>query len=141
MKILQMSKSQLSNPTSPKQQIPMVCVSKITHAIDVSNSDRIDPTDRAIVAFKPAPRVKQRLRWRDEWIQFDVEPTSANYDGRSYGGSVTVTLHNSKHAVLQELVMAAREEYLKCSVSKVTVHLSDRVSLFLCFSIVGEFTD
>ncbi len=47
--------------------------------------------ERPIAAFKPAPRVKQRLRWRDHWLQFDVEPTNPSYDGRNYGGSVTVT--------------------------------------------------
>lgn len=93
------------------------------------------PDSRPIAAFKPAPRVKQRLRWRDHWIQFDVEPSSSNYDGRSYGGSVTVTLHNSKRSVLMELVLAAREEYMRSTVSKVTVHLSDRVGGLVFISV------
>ena len=59
--------------------------------------------------------------------------------GRSYGGSVTVTLHNSKRSLLYELVEAAKEEYLKNTVSKVTVHLSDRVSrVWLLLVAIGE---
>ena len=107
------------------------------------------------MGFKPAPRVKQRLKWGEHWLQFDVEPSSESYEGRSYGGSVTVTcvqfiflsmydlirvlfkrIHNSKRSVLEDLVKAAREEYLKSTVSKVTVHLADRVS----FSPVSSFS-
>lgn len=97
-----------------------------TKPSELPHSTSADPEDRPLAAFKPAPRVKQRLRWQDHWLQFDVEPSNSNYDGRSYGGSVTVTLHNSKRSVLHELVMAAREEYLKSTTSKVTVHLADR---------------
>ncbi|KLO17576.1 P-loop containing nucleoside triphosphate hydrolase protein [Schizopora paradoxa] len=35
-------------------------------------------------------------------------------------------LHNSKRSILHDLVMAAREEYLKSTTSKVTVHIADR---------------
>ena len=48
-------------------------------------------SEKPLATFVPAPRVKQRLRWREHWLQFDVEPSSSNYEGRSYGGQVTVT--------------------------------------------------
>lgn len=47
--------------------------------------------DRPIAEFKPAPRVKQRLRWREHWLQFDVTPSNTTFEGSSYGGGVTVT--------------------------------------------------
>lgn len=49
-----------------------------------------------------------------------------------------MTLHNSKRSLLYELVEAAKEEYLKNTVSKVTVHLSDRVScVWLLMIVIG----
>ena len=55
-------------------------------------ADSIPSQDkRRVCSFKPAPRAKQRLRWRGHWLQIDVEPSQASYEGRLYGGAVTVT--------------------------------------------------
>ncbi|KAL5495826.1 hypothetical protein ACEPAI_1290 [Sanghuangporus weigelae] len=83
------------------------------------------PSERPVVGFKPAPRVRQRLKWENYWVQVDVDSNAVMARGRSAGGSITITIHNSKRSVLKDFIMASREEYLKTTVSKVTVHLSN----------------
>ncbi|OCB90787.1 P-loop containing nucleoside triphosphate hydrolase protein [Sanghuangporus baumii] len=83
------------------------------------------PSERPVVGFKPAPRVRQRLKWGNHWVQVDVDSNAVMARGRSAGGSITITIHNSKRSVLKDFIMATREEYLKTTVSKVTVHLSN----------------
>lgn len=51
------------------------------------------PSERPLVGFKPAPRVRRRLRWRGYWVQFDTNPGDGwqHHGVSGGGGSVTVT--------------------------------------------------
>ncbi|KAI5118666.1 hypothetical protein M0805_001039 [Coniferiporia weirii] len=87
---------------------------------------------RAVVAFKPAPDATQRLRWGEHWLQFDVDPNGYySHESNSYCGCIVVTVHNTNRSVLQDLVQAARGEYLKSTTSKVTVHLSNSNGIWM----------
>ncbi|KAL5518422.1 BAT2_1 [Sanghuangporus vaninii] len=88
------------------------------------------PSERPLVAFKAAPRGRQRLKFAGHWVQFDTDASTVpfggiQYDGGYGGGAITITIHNSKRAVLEELIAAAREIYLKATVAQVTVHIAN----------------
>lgn len=86
------------------------------------------------ITFKRTSYKTRNIRWRNEWIQLEHV-----VDDRSGELGVVAGLHNSKRSVLQEFVLAAREIYVKSTVSKVEVYFGDKIGpVFLSEVIHSE---
>ncbi|KAJ7624490.1 P-loop containing nucleoside triphosphate hydrolase protein [Roridomyces roridus] len=77
------------------------------------------------VRYVPSANTKQRLRWRDYWLQVEFVIGYEDGNGRTSGGSINVMLHSTDRKVLDEFIEAARVHYTHASISRVTVHLTD----------------
>ncbi|KAJ7613109.1 P-loop containing nucleoside triphosphate hydrolase protein [Roridomyces roridus] len=81
------------------------------------------------VRYVPSSDTKQRLRWRQYWLQVEFvvgdEDEYEDRNGRTSGGNINIMLHSTDRKVLGEFIQAARVHYMQASISRVTVHLTD----------------
>ncbi|KAJ7721840.1 P-loop containing nucleoside triphosphate hydrolase protein [Mycena maculata] len=77
------------------------------------------------VRYVPSTNTKQRLRWREHWMQVEFVIGYEDGNGRTTGGSINIMLHSCDKAVLGQFIEAARVHYTNASISRVTVHLTD----------------
>ncbi|KAJ7249803.1 P-loop containing nucleoside triphosphate hydrolase protein [Mycena haematopus] len=77
------------------------------------------------VRYVPSSNTKQRLRWRNIWMQVEFVIGYEDGNGRTSGGSINIMIHSCDKAVLGQFIEAARVHYTSASISRVTVHLTD----------------
>lgn len=74
--------------------------------------------------FKPSPKASTIINWEGNWVQFDVDPNRYDYESKLACSTITLTIHNSSHLILHNLVDSARTQYRQQSTSKVIIHMA-----------------
>ncbi|KAK6966527.1 p-loop containing nucleoside triphosphate hydrolase protein [Favolaschia claudopus] len=84
-----------------------------------------DISKKQPVRYVPSSNTKQRLRWREIWMQVEFVIGYEDGNGRTSGGSINILLHSCDKSILTQFIEAARVHYTTASISRVTVHLTD----------------